>query len=255
MTTPDFEGIMPYGMTFKPRAGSSYVNNPASSSSHISSHGLALPSAPVTVSASWTGAEECGVYLSRNGVLSQIGTIPAKSGGGSVLPSLPSSEDSRATTSTSTADQPGTEKEAQPAPSRLSPPQPSAPGGGVGDGTIGNGLDALAGHQARLNGGQYTGSDSVWPWTTGYRERFLAPGRCASAHHRFRRGPVDVDLLRVASPVRHGRSAQWSYRPSRHGQGGTGEAVRLNERPGESDVAGTYDFSGARRVAHAGVAA
>lgn len=82
MTTPDFEGIMPYGMTFKPTAGSSYVNNPATSSPHISVYGLALPSAPVTVSASWTGAEACGFYLSRNGVLENIGTIPAKSGGG-----------------------------------------------------------------------------------------------------------------------------------------------------------------------------
>ena len=82
MTTPDFEGIMPYGMTFKPTAGSSYVGKPASSSQHISGPGLALPSAPVTVSASWTGPEECGVYLSRNGVLANIGTIPAKSGGG-----------------------------------------------------------------------------------------------------------------------------------------------------------------------------
>ena len=81
MTAP-IEEVMPYGMTFKPTAGSSYVKNPASSSTHISGHGLALPSAPVTVSASWTGEEECGVYLSRNGVLSQIGTIPAKSGGG-----------------------------------------------------------------------------------------------------------------------------------------------------------------------------
>lgn len=81
MTAP-IEEFMPYGMTFKPRARSNYVNNPASSSSHISSHGLALPSAPVTVSASWTGEEECGVYLSRNGVLANIGTIPAKSGGG-----------------------------------------------------------------------------------------------------------------------------------------------------------------------------
>ncbi|MCQ9345851.1 hypothetical protein [Corynebacterium phoceense] len=81
MTAP-IEEFMPYGMTFKPRAGSSYVNNPASSSQHISRHGLALPSAPVTVSASWTGEEECGVYLSRNGVLANIGTIPAKSGGG-----------------------------------------------------------------------------------------------------------------------------------------------------------------------------
>ena len=134
MTAP-IEEFMPYGMTFKPSDGSSYVNNPASSSSHISSHGLALPSAPVTVSASWTGAEECGVYLSRNRVLSHIGTIPAKSGGGSVLPSLFSSEASRATTSTSTVAQPGTEKEAQPAPSPSYPPQPSAPGGGLGDHT------------------------------------------------------------------------------------------------------------------------
>ena len=75
-------GIMPYGMTFKPTAGSSYVNNPASSSTHISGHGLALPSALVTVSASWTGAEECGFYLNRNGTLIELGTIPAKSGGG-----------------------------------------------------------------------------------------------------------------------------------------------------------------------------
>ena len=82
MTTPDFEGIMPYGMTFRPTAGSSYVSNPASSSSHIYRHGLALPSAPVTVSASWTGEEECGFYLSRDGALTHIGTIPAKSGGG-----------------------------------------------------------------------------------------------------------------------------------------------------------------------------
>lgn len=82
MTTPDFEGIMPYGMTFRPTAGSSYVREPALSSTHIAGHGLALPSAPVTVSASWTGEEECGFYLSRDGALTHIGTIPAKSGGG-----------------------------------------------------------------------------------------------------------------------------------------------------------------------------
>ena len=74
-------GIMPYGMTFKPRVGSSYFN-PATSSPHISSNGLALPSALVTVSASWTGAEECGFYLNRNGDIIELGIIPAKSGGG-----------------------------------------------------------------------------------------------------------------------------------------------------------------------------
>ena len=86
MTTPiselDFADITPYGMTFQPTAGSSYVGKPALSSQRISGQGLALPSAPVTVSASWTGAEECGVYLSRDGALTHIGTIPAKSGGG-----------------------------------------------------------------------------------------------------------------------------------------------------------------------------
>ena len=81
MTAPIEDG-MPYGMTFRPTAGSNYVSNPATSSPHFSNPGLALPSAPVTVSASWTGAEECGVYLSRDGVLTHIGTIPAKSGGG-----------------------------------------------------------------------------------------------------------------------------------------------------------------------------
>lgn len=81
MTSP-IEEFMPYGMTFRPTAGGSYVSKPASSSQHISGHGLALPSAPVTVSASWTGPEECGVYLSRDGALTHIGTIPAKSGGG-----------------------------------------------------------------------------------------------------------------------------------------------------------------------------
>ena len=75
-------GIMPYGMTFRPTAGSSYVGKPASSSTHIAGNGLALPSALVIVSASWTGAEECGFYLNRNGALIELGIIPAKSGGG-----------------------------------------------------------------------------------------------------------------------------------------------------------------------------
>ena len=56
---------------------------------------------------------------------------PSEKRGGSALPSLPSSEASRATTSTSTVDQPGTEKEAQPAPSPLFPPQRSISGGGL----------------------------------------------------------------------------------------------------------------------------
>ena len=116
-------------------------------------------------------------------------------------------------------------------------------GGGVGDGTTGNGLDALAGHQARHDGGQHTGPDSGRSWAERHSQRFLAPGGRAPVGPGFRRGPVDVHLPRVENLVWDAGTAQGPHCASHHGHGGDCETVRLDGGPVETHLARNHHLS------------
>ena len=129
-----------------------------------------------------------------------------------------------------------------------------AGGGTLNDGTTGNGLDAVPGHQTCQYGGRRTGRDSGRSWAERHGHRFLATRRCAPAHAGFRRGAVDVALHRVSSHVRDEWAAQGPHRPSHHGPGGDCQDIRLNGRPVEASPAGCDDFP-SPRLAIAGVAA
>lgn len=108
---------------------------------------------------------------------------------------------------------------------------------------------AVPGHQACEHGGLHTRRDSGRSWTKGHSQRFLAPRRCAPADYRLRRGQVDVDLPRVANPVRNEWAAQGANCPRHHGQAGDGEAVRFHGGPVEADIAGCDDLPGSRLTA------
>ena len=116
--------------------------------------------------------------------------------------------------------------------------------GGVNDGTIGNGLDALPGHQACEHGGQHTRRDSGRARAERHGLRFLATCRGASAGLGFRRGQVDVDLQRVPNSLRDERTTQGPHHPSHHGKAGDGATVRFHGGPVEADIAGRDDFPG-----------
>ena len=116
-------------------------------------------------------------------------------------------------------------------------------GGGIDDHTDRNGLDAVSGHQACLDGGQYAGPDSSRSGTKGHGHRFLATCRGASAGLGFRRGQVDVDLPRAPNSLRDARATQGANRPSHHGHGGDCETIRLNGGPIETHLAGNHHFS------------
>ena len=116
-------------------------------------------------------------------------------------------------------------------------------GGGVGDGTTGNGLDALACDQACHDGGQYTRRDSGRAGSKRHGQRFLAPRRCASAGLGFRRGAVDVDLRRAASSVWNEWAPQGKNRPRYHGQAGDRAHIRLHGRPVETHLARNHHLS------------
>lgn len=85
MTTPiselDLSAIMPYGATYTPVAGSSTMTT-TSTNSHMSGYSVNLDTGPVQVQTTWTGEEQCDLYLSRDDQLDRISTIYAKSGGG-----------------------------------------------------------------------------------------------------------------------------------------------------------------------------
>ena len=122
---------MPYGATYSPIAGSSTMKT-NSTNQHVDGHNLALEPGPVSVSATWTGEEQCDLYLSRTGAeLLRLSSIERKAGGGCAPRQQSNSEPSRATESISTSAEAGQEPANPPVQSPSSQPCLSAPGGGV----------------------------------------------------------------------------------------------------------------------------
>ena len=66
ITHSDFEAFIPYGAAYSPIAGSSTMKT-NSTNQHVDGYNLALEPGPVSVSATWTGEEQCDLYLSRTG--------------------------------------------------------------------------------------------------------------------------------------------------------------------------------------------
>ena len=132
ITDSDFEAFMPYGATYSPIAGSSTMKT-NSTNQHVDGHNLALEPGPVSVSATWTGEEQCDLYLSRTGAeLLRLSSIERKAGGGCAPRQQSNSEPSKATESISTSAEAGQEPANPPVQSPSSQPCLSAPGGGLG---------------------------------------------------------------------------------------------------------------------------
>ena len=81
ITDSDFEAFMPYGATYSPIVGGSTMKT-NSTNQHVNGYNLALEPGPVSVSATWTGEEQCDLYLSRTGAeLLRLSSIERKAGG------------------------------------------------------------------------------------------------------------------------------------------------------------------------------
>ena len=237
------ELTMPYGATVE-GDGSWYPKIVGDHPMKKTPVSLGLVPGPCRVSASWDGENNVDVGLTTVEGDKRVANIPAKKqrGGGLAL-SWSSSEPEQATGYGSTC----RARRAKPALSKSTPcPPPSRRGGGVDDSTTGNGLDALAGHQTRHDGGLHTRRDSGRSWAKRHSQRFLATCRGASAGLGFRRGQVDVDLQRVPNPLRDERTTQGAHHPSHHGQAGDGATVRFHGGPVEADTAGRDDLPSPR---------
>ena len=89
ITHSDFEAFIPYGAAYSPIAGSSTMKT-NSTNQHVDGYNLALEPGPVSVSATWTGEEQCDLYLSRTGAeLLRLSSIERKAGGGALRGNSP----------------------------------------------------------------------------------------------------------------------------------------------------------------------
>lgn len=121
-----------------------------------------------------------------------------------------------------------------------------AQGGGVSDCTTGNGLDALAGAEARIVGEQRGSRNRRGQGQQGHRDHVLAPRRWASADHRFQRGPLDVPLSQKPQAVWYGRPSQWANGPRSDGRTRPNRDVRVHRNPGYAAPCGCDDFPSPR---------
>ena len=82
ITHSDFEAFIPYGATYSPIVGGSTMKT-NSTNRHVEGYYLTLEPGPVSVSAPWTGEEQCDLYLPRTGAeLLRLSSIERKAGGG-----------------------------------------------------------------------------------------------------------------------------------------------------------------------------
>ena len=242
MTTAiDF--VMPYGVTVE-GDGSWYPKIVGDHPMKNTSSSLNVVPGPCRVSASWDGETGADVVLTTGGEVKRVAHIPAKDqrGGGLALSWSPS-EQGKGTGSSSTRKA----RREKLAPSRSTQCRPSScQGGGIDDGTNGNGLDAVAGAEARIVGEQRKGRDSGRAWAERHQRYILAPRRCASADHRFRRGPLDVALPQKTQVIRHGRPPQWANSACGDGRTGANRRVRVHRNTRYAAACGRDDFPSPR---------
>lgn len=202
------ELTMPYGATVEGN-GSWWPAIVGDHPMKNTSSSLNLVPGPCRIAASWDGENGADVVLTTGGEVKRVAHIPAKNqrGGGGLALSWSPSEPGKETGSSSTR----SPRRAKPERSKSTPcPPPSRRGGGVGDGTTGNGLDAVRRAQAGVVGEQRKGHDSGRARAERHTRYILAPRRCASADHRLRREPLDVALSQKSQVIRHGRPPQWA---------------------------------------------
>ena len=229
------ELTMPYGATVEGN-GSWWPAIVGDHPMKNTSSSLNLVPGPCRIAASWDGENGADVVLTTGGEVKRVAHIPAKNqrGGGLALSWSPS-EPGKETESSSTR----SPRRAKPAPSRSTQcPPPSCRGGGVGDGTIGNGLDALPGHQAHIVSEFGARTDRRRQGRQRHRDHLLVACGCPSADYRLRREQVDVTLRGVTQAVRHGWSTQRENRPCGDGESRENRHVCLDRDAGQSTTGG-----------------
>ena len=244
MTTPTIDFVMPYGATVE-GDGTWYPKIVGDHPMKNTSSSLNLVPGPCRIAASWDGENGADVVLTTGGEVKRVAHIPAKNqrGGGGLALSWSPSEQGKGTGSSSTRKA----RREKLAPSRSTQCRPSScQGGGIDDGTNGNGLDAVAGAEARIVGEQRKGRDSGRAWAERHQRYILAPRRCASADHRFRRGPLDVALPQKPQVIRHGRPPQWANGACGDGRTGANRHVRVHRNTRYAAACGRDDFPSPR---------